>query len=192
MVQRQYLKAAALAAALSLLSIGPAAAHGAGWGQPQFYGWHMGPHMGAQMGPGTVLQGCPMGGGHGASGYGAMHPGMMGPGMMGPGMMGSGYGPDSADRQMMREGMPGRRMGPGMGQCMRGGVMGSGALDLTTEDVTRMLERRLAWQGNPHVKLGKVEEKDADTITAEIVTQDGSLVERLEVDRRSGWSWMVP
>ena len=26
---------------------------------------------------------------------------------------------------------------------------------LSVEDVTGMLERRLAWQGNPNVKLGK-------------------------------------
>jgi hypothetical protein len=39
---------------------------------------------------------------------------------------------------------------------------------------------------NPNLKLGKVEEKDEDTIVAEIVTNDGSLVDRFEVDRHTG------
>jgi hypothetical protein len=34
--------------------------------------------------------------------------------------------------------------------------------------------------------VGKVEEKDGDTFVAEIVTKDGSLVQRLEVDRHRG------
>jgi hypothetical protein len=33
-----------------------------------------------------------------------------------------------------------------------------------------------------------VSEKDDDTIVAEIVTQEGSLVQRLEVDRHTGWT----
>jgi hypothetical protein len=81
----------------------------------------------------------------------------------------------------------GQGMGPGMGQ----GTMQPAARSLSADDVKTMLERRLAWQGNPHVKLGEVEEKDDDTILAEIVTQDGSLVQRLEVDRHSGWTRMV-
>lgn len=85
---------------------------------------------------------------------------------MGPGMMGPGYG-------------MGQGMGPGMMQPLR--------QDLSAADVKHMLEHRLAWNGNPNVKLGKVEEKDADTVVAEIVTQDGSLVQIFEVDRHTGW-----
>lgn len=89
----------------------------------------------------------------------------MGPGMMGQGQMGQGMGQG--------------QMGPGMVQPLR--------QDLSAADVQHMMEHRLAWQGNPNVKVGKVEDKDDDTIVAEIVTQDGSLVQRLEVDRHTGW-----
>jgi hypothetical protein len=90
--------------------------------------------------------------------------------MMGHGMMGHGMGSG-----MMGQG---QGMGPGMMQPLR--------QDLTAADVQHMMEHRLSWQGNPNVKVGTVEEKDDDTIVAEIVTQDGSLVQRLEVDRHTG------
>jgi len=195
MIIRHSLTAAALAALVGLGAPDLAAAHGpGGYGQaqPHQYGWHQGWHMQPgmmmpQMMP-QMMQGCPMGG----------------PQMMSPGMMGPGYAGDRDDMPMMRQGMPGPGMpGPGMGgpdmggqgmgsQGMGGGMMMQPSAVVSTDDVTRMLERRLAWQGNPHVKLGKVAEKNADTIVAEIVTQDGSLVERLEVDRRNGWMRMVP
>jgi len=92
---------------------------------------------------------------------------MMGQGMA-PGMMGQGMGP----------GMMGQGMGPGMAALPN---------DLSADDVRHMLEHRLAWQSNPNLKLGKVEEADADTVVAEIVTSDGSLVQRFKVDRHTGW-----
>jgi hypothetical protein len=58
--------------------------------------------------------------------------------------------------------------------------------DLSSDELRHILEHQLAWQGNPNIKLGKVEKKDEDTIVAEIVTNDGSLVDRLEVDRHTG------
>jgi hypothetical protein len=48
------------------------------------------------------------------------------------------------------------------------------------------MERWLAIQGNDRLKLGKVEQVDDDTITVEIVTVDGSLVNKLAVDRHTG------
>ena len=48
------------------------------------------------------------------------------------------------------------------------------------------MERWLAWQGNQRLKLGDVKEKDADTITADVVTKDNSLVQRFVVDRHTG------
>jgi hypothetical protein len=105
--------------------------------------------------------------GQGMMGQGMM--GMMG-GMMGPGMMGQGY--------------PGRgQMGPGY---QGRGFMIPMARDLNVDEVRHMLEHRLAWQGNANLKLGEVEEADDDTITAEILTQDGSLVQRFEFDRHTG------
>ena len=48
------------------------------------------------------------------------------------------------------------------------------------------MERWLTWRDNPRLKVGEVKEKDADTITADIVTKDNSLVERFIVDRHTG------
>ena len=186
MTSRKIFTAVGVAALLSLGA--PAAdAHGPGFGGDGSmpYGWH----HGWQLGPGMMMPGCPMGQGYG----------MGGPGMMGPGMMGPGYGPGGSGMPMMGPGMGpgiGPGMGPGMGGQGMGPGMGGGMMQqprqsVSVDDVRDMLERRLAWQGNPNVKLGKVEEKDSDAILAEIVTQDGSLVERLEVDRRSGWTRMV-
>ena len=47
------------------------------------------------------------------------------------------------------------------------------------------LEHRLAMQGNPRLKVGEINEKDDDTVVADIVTTDGALVDRFEVDRHT-------
>ena len=75
---------------------------------------------------------------------------------------------------------------PMMGQGMSPGMMQPLAKDLSASDVQHMIEHRLAWQGNPNLKVGEVEEKDDHTIVAEIVTKEGALVQRLEVDRHRG------
>lgn len=129
-------------------------------------------------------------------GQGMMGPGMMGPGMMGPGMMmGQGcWGPGCG---MMGPGMmsgygPGMMMqgyGPGSGPGMMGpGWYGRQAnVNLSTDDVKNYLERWIAVQGNPRLKVGDVKEKDADTIEADVVTKDNSLVQRFIVNRRTGF-----
>mgnify|MGYP001582615422 FL=1 len=58
--------------------------------------------------------------------------------------------------------------------------------NLTVEKVKTFLEARLIRHGNERLKVGKVAEKDAKTITAEIVTVDGSLVQTLEIDKATG------
>jgi hypothetical protein len=58
--------------------------------------------------------------------------------------------------------------------------------DLSVDDVRGRLERSLEWHGNKRLKVGEVKEIDDDTIVAEIVTQDDSLVERFKVDRHTG------
>ena len=115
-------------------------------------------------------------------GPGMMGPGMMGPGMMGPGMMGPGMmGPGMMGPGMMGPGMMGPgTMGPGYGRAV------TPERDLSTDDVRHFLEHSLEMHGNERLKIGEVEEIDGDRILAEIVTQDGSLVERLAVDRHSG------
>lgn len=107
--------------------------------------------------------------GHGPQGGGSQWmgigwgPGMMGQGMMGPGMMGQGQMPMMGQGQM--EPLP---------------------RDLSVADVRHILELRLDRQGNPNLRLGNLEEKDGHTVIADIVTQDGSLVQRLEIDRHTG------
>ena len=130
----------------------------------QGYGWPCPGMMGQGMGPGMMM------------GQG-MGPGMIGPGMLGTGAMGQGMAPG----MVMGPGV----MGPGM-SMMGLGIMQPLAKDLTAADVLHMIEHQLAWQRNPNLKAGKVEEKDQDIITAEVVTQEGSLVQRLELDRHTG------
>jgi hypothetical protein len=113
----------------------------------------------------------------GGYGYG------MGPWMMGRGMMG-GYG-YAMGPWMMGPGVSG--FGYGMGPWMMAPYRTNRA-DLSTADVTNYFERWLAWQGNPRLKLGMVTEKDADTITADIVTADkDALVQRFAVNRHTGF-----
>lgn len=114
----------------------------------------------------------------GYGGYGC--PGMMG--MMGPGMMGGMMGPGMMGPGMMGNGM----MGPGM--MMGQGWGGQQAnLNLSAKDVTAYLERWVTMSGNPRLKVGPVAERDAHTITADIVTTDrGALVQRFEIDRNTG------
>ena len=64
--------------------------------------------------------------------------------------------------------------------------------ELDVAAVSKVLTGKLAWTGNARLKVGKVEEKDDDTIIAEIVTLDGSLVDRLAVHRRSGAMRRLP
>jgi len=149
--------AAALAAGAGVYSYTASAQGGPGWGP----GWMMG-------------GGGPAGGPCGAFGQ----DGGPGPGY-GPGYhmrgWGGGYGPG-----MMRGWRGG--YGPGYGP----GGQTNQALNLTTDDVKARIERWLAFRGNPRLKVGEVKEKDADTITADIVTKDNSLVQRFIVDRHTG------
>jgi len=174
------------------------------WGHGPGYGpgcGMMGPGMmgSGMMGPGMMGPGMM---GPGMMGPGMMGPGMMGPGMTGPGMMGPGMmGPGMMGPGMMAPGMMGQQPGQGMGPGMMGQGPGFGmgmgpggqfamplAKDLSVDEARHMLEHRLAWLGNERLKVGTVEEKDADTIVAEIVTAEGSVVQRLEIDRHTGWT----
>lgn len=120
--------------------------------------------------------------GDGTQGYGPNGdcPGYGRAGGHGPGWMhdGQGYGPGYG-----RGGM----RGPGYGQGYGRGWSGQqGDLKLTTDDVKARVERWLARRGNPRLKVGDIKEKDADTIIADVVTKDNSLVQRLVVNRHTG------
>lgn len=111
-------------------------------------------------------------------------------------------GPDAPDGHRgpgMRGGLGERTRGPmggGMGDAMRGGLPGAMALvgdagpgrdlKLTADQARKLADAALVIAGNPRLKVGTVKEKDADTLTVDIVTQDNALVLRREVDRHSG------
>ena len=96
-------------------------------------------------------------------------------GMMGP--PGSwGYGPPMMHGYMMR----------GYGAPPWSSWSSARDLNLSVDAVKAEAERWVAWQGNPRLKLGDVKEKDADTITADVVTRDNSLVQRFGVNRHTG------
>ncbi len=169
------LTAAVAAIVIGAAALVPAYAHGPGYGM----GWGGGPGYGMGM----------MGQGQG-QGYG-MGPGMMGQGQgygMGPGMMGQGQG------YGMGPGMMGQGMGPGMmgqgqqaygpGNCPFAATQGA---EVTVDSVTKFLEARIAHWGGDRLKVGKVEAADDKTITGEIVTKDGSLVQKFAFDKQTGW-----
>jgi hypothetical protein len=97
-----------------------------------------------------------------------MGPGMMGKGMMGPCMGGQG---------MMGKGM----MGPGHGQQQQ-----QLQKPLEEKDARAILENYISNMKNPNLQLGKI--KDAGTtFEAEILTKDNSLVDKIMVDKKTGW-----
>lgn len=113
---------------------------------------------------------------------GMMPGGMTEGGMMGGMMSGDMIRPDAGGVQNRMAGI----MQPGSGlAALTAGVV-LPARHLSAEDVSHHLEHRLKQAGNPRLQIGDVSETDVDTVTAEIVTTDGSLVERLQVDRHSG------
>ncbi len=111
---------------------------------------------------------------------------MMGGNGHGPGMMG-GNGPGwmharGSDSNFGPQNCPGFQSGRmGMGPFSQ-----QGKLNLSTDDVKKRFEGWLTWQGNPRLKVGEVKEKDVETIEADIVTKDNSLVQRFAVDRHTG------
>ncbi len=117
-----------------------------------------------------------------AASYSGPRPwGMMGPGMMGGGVPGSGPWGGYGSPYMMH------------GYLMRGyqpapssSWTASRDLNLSVDAVKTQVERWVAWQGNPRLKVGDVKEKDADTILADLVTRDNSLVQRFAVNRHTG------
>ncbi|MBI3705115.1 MAG: hypothetical protein HY244_15010 [Rhizobiales bacterium] len=169
-----------------LIGLGVAAALAVG-----AYGYTAFAQGGPGYGPGWM-----MGGGNGP-GYGRMMGGWGGGPGAGPGNCpgfaqgegngpGTGFGPGSGRmRGGHGPGMMQQGYGPGYGP--RGDVQQNQQLNLTTADVKARIERWLTWRGNSRLQVGEVKEKDADTITADVVTKDNSLVQRFIVDRHTGF-----
>ena len=140
-----------------------------------------------------------------AQGMQGMGPGTMQSGTdqesMGRGMMQGRAGPAAMGQCMMHggegSGMMGRHMGRGMmGSMMHGGGMRSGMsalfgsrvtrpMNLSVDDVRGYLGLQVKRLDNKRLKVGDVKSED-DMITADIVTVDDSLVQRLKVDRHTG------
>ncbi len=118
----------------------------------------------------------------GGYGPGWMHRGFGdGPGWMHRGFGGGRMGPG----RMMRGGMGPGQMGPGYAPCRQSFGKATGE-KLTKEKAETLVKRQLAMMGNPNLKLGTVKE-EADRFTAEIVTKEDSLVDRLQIDKRTGF-----
>jgi hypothetical protein len=157
MSTRTLLLASVVVASASAVMVEPATAQG----------------MHGQMGPG-MMQGM----GEQRKGRG-MTQGSMGSDMMCP-MMRSG---------MMQGGMMGSEMmGSGMMRSGTTALFGSRVtpvMNLSADDVRSYLASQLEHLENKRLKVGDINTGDA-TITADIVTVDNSLVQRLKVDRRTG------
>jgi len=125
-----------------------------------------------------------MGSGYGTGpGYGyGMGPGMMGPGYgygMGPGMMGPGYG--------MGPGMMGPGYGYGYGpQYGYGQQYQQFSKPLTENQAKQEVENYLSSTRNPNLKMGKIEDKGND-YEVNIETKDGSLANKILVNKDTGW-----
>ena len=125
-------------------------------------------HGMGQMRPGMMGQMQGMGPSGPMMGPGMMAPGQMAPGMMEPGMMGQ-----------MPQGMMGGR-GP------MAGLRIMPTMHLTTDDVRHHLEHYLEQHEFQHLQVGEVQQTSDDTITADIVTREGSLALQLEIDPHTG------
>jgi len=98
---------------------------------------------------------------------------------MGPGMMwdrgdwsgGQGWGP---------RGM----MGPGQGYGYRNYNRTGQSVNMDQAKV--LVEHYLTTIGNPNLKSGKITDKDK-YFEAEIVTKEGSLVDKIMVNKKTGW-----
>jgi len=129
------------------------------------YGYGMGPEMMWRGGYGGWY--CPYCGQPVSprGGYG-MGPGMMGPWMMGPGMMGP---------WMMGPGYPG--YGPRYGEPQK---------PLEEKDVKAVVKDYIESTRNPNLKMGKIKEME-NFFEVEILTKDNSLVDKILVDKFTGW-----
>lgn len=101
---------------------------------------------------------------------------------MGPGQGGGWYCP---------WGGPGMQRGPGGWYCPwgPGGMTGGPPVaqpgqPLSPDQAKAMVEQHIS--GNPNLKAGKVTPKDG-FYEVDVVTKDGSLVDKIQVNKQTGW-----
>ncbi len=113
------------------------------------------------------------------SGEGMMGTETMGQGMMGQGMSMMGYGMMGQEQNMFEE----------CEEMMEGVTDGKQQAGeaLTQKDAVSIVENYLKKINNPNLKVGEIEKTADEDYLVEIVTKDGSLVDKLEVNRLSGW-----
>ena len=128
----------------------------------------------------------------GPTAEGTPGPGMMGSGMMGRGMMGPGM---TGGSMIGMDGMPMGSMMQGQHTQMGGHALGPGALygmphgattEMTPARVQTFLAHMLERHNNPRLRIGEITEAEDGNIIAEIITVDGSLVQRLSFNRYPG------
>jgi len=98
---------------------------------------------------------------------------------MGPGQ--SGYCP------WMGQGPTGQKGGwycPWMGGSQTGPPVAKPGQPLTADQAKAMVEQHIS--GNPNLKAGKVTPKD-NAYEVEVVTKEGSLVDKIQVNKQTGW-----
>jgi hypothetical protein len=71
------------------------------------------------------------------------------------------------------------------------GMPHGGQEEMTPERVRLFIEQHLTWHGNPRLKIGEITSTEGG-ITAEIVTLDGSLVQKLAFNRYPGLFRQIP
>ncbi len=85
---------------------------------------------------------------------------------------------------------PGGMMGRGGMWMNRGWGMGypgrQASQSLSLDQAKVLIGNQLRMANNPNLKLGKVTE-EKDHFLGEITTKDGSLVDRMQVDKNTGW-----
>lgn len=116
------------------------------------------------MGPGRM--------GPGYKGYGMMGRGYYGHHDMGPGMMGPGY----YDYRGMGPGM----MGPGYERDYR-----RYEKPLNKEEAKQAVEKMIEISRNPNLKTGDIEDNERFFVV-EVLTQEDSLVDKVQVDKDTG------
>ncbi|MBI4795710.1 MAG: PepSY domain-containing protein [Deltaproteobacteria bacterium] len=98
---------------------------------------------------------------------------------MGPGQ--GGYCP------WMGQGPAGQKGGwycPWMGGSQTGPPVAKPGQPLTADQAKAMVEQHIS--GNPNLKVGKVTPKN-DAYEVDIVTKDDSLVDKIQVNKQTGW-----
>jgi hypothetical protein len=151
-----------LLALVVILIVGIAVAYAQNPGMMGGQGWNYCPYCGQYMGQGM------MGGGMMGRGMMGCGPGVMGGGMMGgQGMMCPGYGQQQPQQYQQ----------PQYQQPQK---------PIEEKDAKEILENYIKNIRNPNLKLGKIKDT-GNAFEAEIVTKENSLVDKIVVDKATGW-----